>query len=212
MKKNSETTLSIIDYGVCNIGSMVNMSRKIGFNVEIATKPKDIHKATHILLPGVGAFDQGIIALRSSGLLETLIEKMHVNPVPLLGVCLGMQLLCEGSEEGDLPGLGLISGFCRHFKIEKNSTLRVPHMGWNEVQFSKASPLSLSLQVDARFYFTHSYHMNCNDTNDVLATANHGGHFTAAVQKKNVSGVQFHPEKSHRFGMIFFQNFGSWNA
>lgn len=206
------TTISVIDYGMCNLGSIINMSRKLGFRVVVATKPNDIINASHLILPGVGAFDHGVEALKKIGLFDVIIKKMVHKPVPFLGICLGMQLLCDGSEEGNLKGLGLISGKCKHFIVENGSNLRIPHMGWNEVKFCKESPIAFNLKENSRFYFTHSYHMVCEEKDDLLAISNHGKNFTAAIQKGNVVGVQFHPEKSHKFGMSLFKNFGNWHA
>lgn len=212
MNENASVKVSVVDYGVCNVGSMVNMLRKLGCTAEIASDPDDIMRASRLILPGVGAFDHGVTALRERGLRDALLAKMNTDAVPLLGVCLGMQLLCEGSEEGDLPGLGLIRGICRRFSFEEASPFRVPHMGWNEIIVSRPSPLMSSLETRARFYFTHSFHLVCTEPTDLLATANHGYLFTAAVQKESVVGVQFHPEKSHRFGMALLSNFSTWNA
>ena len=200
--------ISIVDYGVSNLGSIRNMLRKLGLDSEVASDPEQVAAAKKLILPGVGAFDHGAIALHERGLMEPLRFQALERKVPLLGICLGMQLLGKGSEEGVLGGLGLIDGFCTRFRLPEGSALRVPHMGWNEPLVRRHGTLVEGLEPRARFYFTHSYHLVCKDATDVVAVANHGVEFTAIIQRENVMGVQFHPEKSHRYGMTLLRNFG----
>lgn len=184
------------------------MLRKLDFETTLVSTPAGIGQATKILLPGVGAFDHGISALADLGLVEPLREKALEGRVPILGICLGMQMLAEGSEEGRLDGLGVIQGRCVKFRLPPDSGLKVPHMGWNVPKFLRSAPLVRGYDTNARFYFTHSYHLVCDNQQDVLATVCHGVEFAAMIQRDNVMGTQFHPEKSHRFGMEILRNFG----
>lgn len=200
--------IGIIDYGVANLGSIQNMLRKLGVASCLTSSPDDLPCIDKIILPGVGAFDYGMAALTENGWPDALKEYVQCRQVPLLGICLGMQLLCEGSEEGKaVEGLGFIDGHCSRFRPDADPRLRIPHMGWNEVMFRRENALIQALDVPSRFYFVHSYHMVCTDPADVLATAFYGCDFTAIVHRNNVWGTQFHPEKSHRFGMALLNNF-----
>lgn len=201
--------ISIIDYGVVNLGSIQNMLRYLEIDAKLAITPEDVEAAEKILLPGVGAFDHGMAALHAKGLAEPVREKALSSEVPVLGICLGMQLLARGSEEGSAAGLGVIQGYCRKIRPEPGSPERVPHMGWNVPDIRRPSPLTRDFDRNARFYFTHSFHLVCDDPDDVLATVRHGIDFTAMVAHENVMGAQFHPEKSHRFGMALLRNFGA---
>ena len=163
-------------------------------------------------MPVSNAPTPGNINLRTRGLEEVLSEKVIQNKAPCLGICLGMQLLMGSSEEGQEPGLGWIAGRTRKFSFEQREPARkVPHMGWNAVQVKQPNPLFLGLDGEARFYFVHSYHAICEDASDISATTNYGYDFACAVQKGNVLGVQFHPEKSHRFGMRLLNNFVNYS-
>ncbi len=199
--------ISVIDYGVCNLGSMLNMLRKVGAQARLVTTASELAQAEKIILPGVGAFDNGIAALRDRGLADTLRSKALCDKVPVLGVCLGMQMLGRGSEEGRMEGLGLIDAEARRFRLPPNGGLKVPHMGWSLLAPRRASMLLHALDARSRFYFCHSYRMICKDPADVLASADHGDEFVAMVEHANIYGVQFHPEKSHRFGMALLQNY-----
>jgi len=199
--------ISVIDYGVCNLGSMLNMLRKAGAQAQLASTASDIDRAEKIILPGVGAFDNGIAALTERGLVEPLRRKALRDKVPLLGVCLGMQMLGRRSEEGKLDGLGLLDAEAQRFRFDADSGFKVPHMGWSQLLPRRDSVLLRALETRSRFYFCHSYHLVCKDGADVLARAGYGGEFVAIVQRDNVYGVQFHPEKSHRFGMELLHNF-----
>ncbi|KQY01746.1 imidazole glycerol phosphate synthase subunit HisH [Massilia sp. Root133] len=199
--------ISVIDYGVCNLGSMLNMLRKVGAEAELVSTAAALERAGKLVLPGVGAFDNGIGALRERGLADALRKRVLQDKVPLLGVCLGMQMLGRRSEEGGMEGLGLIDAEVRRFQFAPDSRNKVPHMGWNLLAQRRDGPLLRELGARSRFYFCHSYHLVCADPGDVLATADYGGEFVAVLQHDNVYGVQFHPEKSHRFGMALLHNF-----
>jgi glutamine amidotransferase len=202
--------IKIIDYGMGNTASMLNMLRKVGGKAELCAIPSELNSATAIILPGVGSFDNGISKLANSGFLEALHSKVIKEKIPFLGVCLGMQLLFEKSEEGKLSGLRWMEGDVKRFDfsdIQLNRRLKVPHMGWNVVTPKTYEGLFSGLEDEARFYFIHSYYVNCSNASDVLATANYGHEFTCSVRHDNIWGVQFHAEKSHRFGIQFFKNF-----
>lgn len=191
-----------------NIGSILNMLKKIGAGATIASDISMIEKAEKLILPGVGAFDNGMNNLCEQGLIEVLNKKVIKERTPILGICLGMQLLTKSSEEGTLPGLGWIDAQTVRFKFdEKNKDLKVPHMGWNTVHINKESPLFKEMFAESRFYFVHSYHVVCNNETDILTTTHHGYEFPSSIQKDNIMGVQFHPEKSHKFGMKLLKNF-----
>jgi len=200
--------ISIIDYGLGNLNSIKNMLRRLGYRSEIINDSDAISRAEKIILPGVGAFDNGMHNIQSKGFTLPLYKKAKEEKVPILGICLGMQLLFSSSEEGCEKGLGFISGHATRFKFDdKFSKYKVPHMGWNEVKIVRSHPLVNNLPEDARFYFVHSYKIECANKSDVILTADYGGDFTAAVAHENIMGTQFHPEKSHRFGMILLKNF-----
>jgi glutamine amidotransferase len=198
----------IVDYRMGNLGSVVNILRKVGAEAVVSGDVNVIGKATKLILPGVGAFDEGMKNIGALGLREALDRRVLRDQVPTLGICLGMQLMARGSEEGELPGLGWIAADVKRFRFAPAyAKLKVPHMGWNTVRLEKDSRLLAGFSEPPRFYFVHSYCVACDDAGDVLATASYGGDFTAAVQKENIAGVQFHPEKSHKFGMRLFRNF-----
>ncbi len=200
--------ITIVDYGTSNLGSMQNMLRKIGASSRIAASARDLEDATRIIVPGVGSFDAGMKKLHESGMIPVLNQKVLVEKVPTLGVCLGMQLMTEGSEEGELPGLGWIEAKTLRFDQHAQPGLKVPHMGWNQVVAAKTSALIADFPPDARFYFAHSFYVMCKSADDVLLTVSYGASaFAAAFERGNLMGAQFHPEKSHRFGMTFLRNF-----
>ena len=201
--------LTIIDYEVGNLTSIKNMLERIGFsNVIISGKKEDIDAANKLILPGVGHFDYGMAHLRNASFFDLLNKKVLVDKTPILGICLGAQLLLNGSEEGNTPGLGWIEGNSTKFSSEKLSPhLKIPHMGWNEVTPLKNSALLQDLPEDPRFYFVHSYHMTCKNPENHLLSATYGYKFVAGVEKNNILGVQFHPEKSHKYGMALLKNF-----
>lgn len=200
--------ITIVNYGVGNLGSMQNMLRKIGVQSRIASSAAELRDSTKIILPGVGSFDAAMTKLMESEMVPQLNEKVLVERVPTLGVCLGMQMMTAGSEEGVAAGLGWIDAKTIRFDQVRDPGLKVPHMGWNEVVSAKESPLIADLATDARFYFAHSYFVDCAHSQDVLLKGLYGNHdFVAAFQRGNLMGAQFHPEKSHRFGMWFLKNF-----
>ena len=197
----------IIDYQAGNIGSIQNMLQRIGVESEITSHKDVISNASHLILPGVGAFDYGMQKLKELELVDLLKSKSLEQKVPTLGICLGAQLMCLGSEEGSLPGLGWIDAQVKRFPSIKNgSRYKVPHMGWDPVRPMKSSLLIDSL-VEPRFYFVHSYFIDCNNAEDKLLQNEYSIVFDSAYEKGNIMGVQFHPEKSHRFGKQLLQNF-----
>ena len=198
--------ITIIDYGMGNIGSIANMLKRIGYSSEISSDASRIDAAEKIILPGVGHFDKAIINIEKLGLKEVLRKKALKDKTPMLGICLGMQLMCINSEEGVNPGLGLINAEVKRFQFNQN-TLKIPHMGWNLVNIKKESKLLLNSTPHTRFYFVHSYHAVCNQPVDILTTTNYSYNFVSAFEHENIVGVQFHPEKSHRFGMELLRNF-----
>ena len=199
--------IAIIDYGMGNLGSIRNMFKKIGADSRITADPAVIQQADKLVIPGVGSFDAGMRSLAYSGLIGLLRERILESKVPVLGICLGMQLMTKRSEEGGLPGLGWVEAETVRFTPPAGSALRVPHMGWNTVTPVKCSPLLKGAEAEERFYFVHSYFVKCLNQADVLLTAEHGHPFDAAFCCGNLAGVQFHPEKSHNFGMRFLRNF-----
>ncbi len=200
--------ITIVDYGLGNLSSIKSMLRRLGYQSVITSDPEIIAGADRIILPGVGAFDNGMNNLRERGFEPVLNKKALEEKVPILGICLGMQLLAEGSEEGSEPGLGWIQGSAVKFRFQgASSGLKIPHMGWNDVQVRQPSPLVEGFLPEMRFYFVHSYHVVCKRAEDVLMTVGYGGPVTAAVQRGNIMGTQFHPEKSHKFGMLVLRNF-----
>ena len=198
--------ITIIDYGAGNIKSIQNMLKKIGIKSVLTKETNEIENATKLILPGVGHFDYGMQQLQKSGLIKILNKKVLQDKTPLLGICLGAQMLGNQSEEGNEKGLGWIDMDVIKFSL-KNSSLKVPHMNWNELNIKKDSLLFKDMYENPRFYFVHSYYMKPNNEKDTICTANYGENFVAAVQKDNIFGVQFHPEKSHKFGMKILENF-----
>ena len=197
----------IIDYGIGNLASVLNMFRKIGVkDVKVSGKPEEIAAATKLLLPGVGAFDAGMNQLEQSGLVPVLNKKVLEEKTPILGICLGMQLLSKRSEEGVKPGLGWIDAETVKFNLDPALKLKVPHMGWNYITVNRENKL-IDLQSKNRFYFVHSYYVKCFDESQSMATSHFGTDFTCMVNKDNIYGAQFHPEKSLKFGMKVLENF-----
>lgn len=198
----------VVDYGMGNVGSVLNMLRKAGAEARASGRPEDILAAERIILPGVGAFDHAMTKLEESGLADALTRRVVGDRVPFLGICLGMQVLSRRSEEGKRPGLGWLDAETVRFRLDAMPTrLKIPHMGWNYVTPTDASGLFLGYDTTPRFYFVHSYHLICADARLVLATAHYGYDFVCAVKQGNIMGVQFHPEKSHRFGLQMLTNF-----
>jgi imidazole glycerol-phosphate synthase subunit HisH len=199
--------ITIVDYKTGNLGSIQNILKRIG-EESVVTSDRDlIACASKIILPGVGAFDTGMQNLSSLGLIEILNEKALVEKIPVLGICLGMQLLGDGSEEGILPGLGWIKGRNKRFCFSDTSEYKIPHMGWNFVSQHKQGRIFMDMYPEARFYFVHSYFFETLDDSDILTSTVYEKEFTSSLEKGNIMGVQFHPEKSHKFGMKLLKNF-----
>lgn len=199
--------ITIINFKMGNLGSISNMLKHIGTESIITSDPAAIESAEKIILPGVGHFDKAMHNLKQLELIDVLRKKVLKDCVPVMGICLGMQLLCKTSEEGGMDGLGFIDARVKRFSFSKDNGLKIPHMGWNLVKAEKLSPLMAGTGQDSRFYFVHSYHAVCNDPKDVLLSTLYGYRFTSSVERKNIIGVQFHPEKSHTFGMQLLKNF-----
>jgi len=197
----------IVDYGMGNVGSIVNMLRKIGTDATVSPDPDVISQASKLILPGVGAFDSAMKRIREFGLRDVLDHKARVDKTPIIGLCLGMQLLTEGSDEGAEPGLGWVPGRTHKFDARAYPDIRIPHMGWNTAHRVRDDELTSDFTSDPRFYFVHSYYVKCDDPADVILTARHGVEFHAGLHHENIFGVQFHPEKSHHFGMTLLTGF-----
>jgi glutamine amidotransferase len=195
----------IVDYGMGNLGSIDNMFKKIGVKAIISGDPEVIATAPKLLLPGVGSFDRAMERIHELGLKSVLDEQVLVSKKPLLGICLGMQLLTRGSEEGRLPGFGWIAADTIRFS--NSIDLKVPHMGWNFVHPASPSSLTSNLPADSRFYFVHSYRVHVDNEKDSILKCNYGIEFDAAIQRDNIFGAQFHPEKSHKYGMKLLENY-----
>ena len=200
-------TVAVIDYGMGNIGSICKMLRVVGATPVVTADPAVMTHVDRVLLPGVGHFDRAMANLQELGLVEPLRRLALEDKKPFLGICLGMQLLCRSSEEGTQPGLGLFDAHVRRFEFSGPTRLKVPHMGWTELTPKKHSVLLRGLDAASRFYFVHSFFVECAEPSDVLAEATYGVPFVAAFERGNIHGVQFHPEKSHRFGIQMFRNF-----
>ena len=197
----------IVDYGIGNLASVLNMFKKIGIkDVVVSGDHAIISKASKILLPGVGAFDAGMNNLEETGLIPLLNQKAISEKIPILGICLGMQLLTKRSDEGMKIGLGWIDAETVKFNLAPELKLKVPHMGWNYIRVNRENPL-IDMESKNRFYFVHSYYVRCFDESQSLAISNFGVDFTCMVNKGNIFGAQFHPEKSLKFGMKVLENF-----
>jgi len=198
----------IIDYGMGNLRSINKAFERLNIKALVSSKKEDIDNADKLILPGVGHFSNGMKNLNNFDIIELLIKKITVDKVPILGICLGLQLFTNSSEEGNVTGLGLIDGKTVRFDFAgKDNNLKVPHMGWNTVEIKKENKLLNSINNDELFYFVHSYHITCNDKKDVLTTTTYGYEFASGVQKNNIYGTQFHPEKSHSAGLKMLLNF-----
>jgi glutamine amidotransferase len=200
--------IHIIDYGLGNIKAFLSLYRTLNIKARTAENAESLRGATHVILPGVGHFDHAMDRLQSSGMREPLEEMVNEKKVAVLGVCVGMQILAVSSDEGTRPGLGWVNAHVRAFSgWEHANALPVPHMGWNDVVPRREHPLFTKMEGDRRFYFLHSYFFDCRQADDVLAEAEYGAKFACAIHRDNILGVQFHPEKSHRFGTRLLQNF-----
>lgn len=197
--------IAIVDHGYANIRSVDRMMRRLGHLPLITDRASDIKRADRVILPGVGAFNGPMQRLEELGLIEPLHEHAIVRGKPILGICVGMQIMTNGSEEGEEKGLGWIDGKCLRFKPDSEHKIRVPHMGWNKVETSPNA--DLFKDDEAKFYFVHSYYVSLADRKLTAASCTHGVEFCASFQKDNIFGVQFHPEKSHRYGMALLKAF-----
>lgn len=201
--------ITVVDYGVGNIGALLNMLDHLGIPAESSGDPDRVSTAERLLLPGVGAFDRAMKALRSRGILGALETAVVQRTVPILGICLGMQLMARGSEEGIEPGLGWIGADVRRIEVEQSSGLKVPNVGWRTIDARSAKSLFNPAGLPERFYFTHSYHVICDSDADIAATVDYSKPLCCAIERRNIFGVQFHPEKSHRYGLALLARFAA---
>ena len=204
--KNQKTV--IIDYGMGNVGSIQNMLKYVGVESIVTSEKREIENADKIILPGVGHFKAAMNNINNLDIAELLKAQVLEEKKPILGICLGMQLMCSHSEEGGVEGLSLIDANVKKFHFQDNEELKIPHMGWNEVKlFNNESKLFRESLEGLRFYFVHSYYVECNNSADVLTKTDYGLNFDSSFERENIFGVQFHPEKSHSYGISLFENF-----
>ncbi len=200
--------ISIIDYGLGNIRAFVNVYERLNIKINIAHHASDIKNATKLILPGVGAFDYAMSQLNKSGMREALDEQVSVHNIPVIGICVGMQMMARSSDEGKLPGLGWFDAEVKLFDTAKIPyKTRLPHMGWNTTNLIGKNRLLEQLDDESRFYFLHSYYFSCNQPDDIIAKTEYGIEYASAVNKGNIFGIQFHPEKSHQNGIQLLHNF-----
>lgn len=200
--------IAIVDYGLGNVQAFANIYKRLNIAATLASTAESLMQADHIILPGVGSFDWAMQCLERAGLRQALDQQVLDRKVPILGICVGMQMMARNSEEGNEPGLGWIDAEIRRFALTPdNPRLILPHMGWNDVEPVHPSPLLNGLETEARFYFLHSYYFAPVKKDNVIATADYGGAFACGVQADNCYGVQFHPEKSHGWGTQLLKNF-----
>jgi imidazole glycerol-phosphate synthase subunit HisH len=197
----------IIDYGMGNLNSVRRKLTRLGIDSLISNLPSDISKADKLILPGVGHFQKAVENLKHLVLWDVLNEAVLINKKPILGICLGMQLMARHSEEGEIDGLNWFDADVVRFKVSDQLKYKVPHIGWNNLIIEKDSSLFRGISKEAMYYFVHSYHIKCYRTEDILSTTQYNYAFTSAIQKNNIFGTQFHPEKSHDWGEQIFQNF-----
>jgi len=201
--------ITIVDYGMGNLHSVLKAFKRLQIPAEISSDPENIQNASQLLLPGVGNFKRGMYNLAQRNLIEPLNNAVVNNKVPVLGICLGMQLMTKHSEEGNVDGLGWIDantmGF--NFSSMNNSNLHIPHIGWNNINCASGNPLFANMESDPHFYFVHSYYVNCASPENVAGTTHYGNTFVSAISKNNIFATQFHPEKSHDIGLTLLKNF-----
>lgn len=203
----------IVDYGVGNLGSIINMLKKAGAKAIASSDPDILQQAEKLILPGVGAFDAGMNKLNECGLVPLLNHLALEKKVPFLGLCLGLQLMTKKSEEGQAQGLGWLDAETLRFRFDGHQAhLKVPHMGWNTIEIRRVHPLFKDLDLEARFYFVHSFYVQSHDPEAILAETDYGGHFHSIFGKDNIMGFQFHPEKSHKYGMRLLKNFAEMST
>jgi glutamine amidotransferase len=200
--------ITIIDYGLGNVIAFANVYKKLNMPIVVARQVEDLKNATKVILPGVGSFNTAMQRLEKSGMRQLLDEMVLHCHMPVLGVCVGMQMLARSSEEGNLPGLGWINGEVKRFVPSSENAIRIPHMGWNSLKQLKTSSLLQGIDLNARFYFLHSYYFRCHRSEDIIAVTDYDGEFACVVNSENIFGVQFHPEKSHQWGIRLLENFG----
>ncbi|WP_019026747.1 imidazole glycerol phosphate synthase subunit HisH [Colwellia piezophila] len=200
--------IAIVDYGSGNIQAIKNIYNKLKVDSYFAKNPEDLSKATHIILPGVGAFDEAMTQLNESGMREALDKAILIKKIPVLGVCVGMQIMANKSDEGELSGLGWFNARVRRFDVNSiTHKPKIPHLGWNEIEPTKEHPIMNNIDNEKGFYFLHSYYFDCAEMDDVLLNTTYGINFNCAINKGNIFGFQFHPEKSHSNGVNLFENF-----
>ena len=199
--------ITIIDIGMGNLLSISNMFARLRVKSIITHNIGDIENAEKLILPGVGSFDNAMNSLNNNNLIPVLSRRVMIDKVPILGICLGIQLFSKKSEEGNLPGLGWIDAETVRFHFNENRNMKIPHMGWNTVTVKDTESLFRGMNGEIRFYFVHSYYLKCNHEGDILSTTPYGFEFVSSVHRDNIYGTQFHPEKSHKFGMQLLRNF-----
>lgn len=201
-------TVTIVNYGLGNVQAFANIYKKINIDFNVASSPDELRPAGKIILPGVGSFDWAMKRLAESGMQAALEEMVVDKGIPVLGVCVGMQMMARKSDEGLLAGLGWIDGTVRKFTAtNENCASQLPHMGWNNISPRSDNALMANFDEQSRFYFLHSYYFHCNNADDSIAVTNYGIKYTSAINHKNIYGVQFHPEKSHSWGIQLLKNF-----
>jgi imidazole glycerol-phosphate synthase subunit HisH len=199
----------VVDYGMGNLGSVLKSLRYLNVEAKISESKSDIETASKLILPGVGHFSRAMAKLKDLDYVDVLNKRVLEKKVPVLGICLGMQLLAMSSEEGESKGLGWIDAKIKKFEIEDKLRWKVPQMGWNSIDIQRENILLENIKQGELFYFVHSFFMSCNDKQDILASTDYSGDFTSIVQKNNIFGTQFHPEKSHEQGLELITNFVS---
>jgi len=201
--------IGVVNYGLGNIQAILNIYSRLDIPTCAISSPEEFTKVTHLILPGVGAFDWAMKKLNSSGLRSELDELVISKKTPVLGICVGMQMMAKSSEEGEIDGLDWVKGEVKHFKHHTNKKLDVPHMGWNNINIQNDTHLFNGFSANAYFYFLHSYYFSITNKNQILTSTDYYGEFTSSFQNNNIYGVQFHPEKSHKWGVLLLNNFAS---
>lgn len=203
--------IKIIDYGVGNIKAFVNLYKRLGVEIDVATNYKSLTNASKLILPGVGHFDYAMNKFNESGMIDKVNDLVMNKKIPVLGICVGMQIMANSSDEGSKKGLGWINAHVKKINI-KNNNYRLPHMGWNNIIINKNDDILKNLDNNSRFYFLHSYYFNCTNENNIVAFSNYGSNFPSIVRQENIIGIQCHPEKSHEFGEQILKNFFDLDA